>query len=195
MTRGARLAFLFDLLLVILFALCLWAPWDRAADVTNSSLNMLWLTLPMALAHRGMGLDTVTVTVTICAIAIAALGAVLAIVARIRGNAVLRAAGILLFAASVAILMPAWTAVGFLGAVLLVVALRARFVPVPAMPAVAAALSELWPLGYAAGFAAFAWRYNPQSLLKVLVIAFGLSLVARALVPAGYGRERGGDVV
>jgi hypothetical protein len=193
MTRAARLAFLFDLLLVVVFALCLWAPWDRAADVSNASLNMLWLTLPMALAHRGGHLDTVTVTVTLCAIAAVAVGAALAIVARIRGSAVLRAVGIFLFAASVAILMPEWTAVGFLGAVLLVVALRARFVPVPAMPTVAAVLTELWPLGYAAGFAAFAWRYNPQSLLKVLVIAFGLSLVARALVPSEYGR-RGGEL-
>jgi hypothetical protein len=50
--------------------------------------------------------------------------------------------------------------------------------------ALVAFLSELWPLGYAAGFATLAWRYNPQLLLKALVIALGVSLVARALVPS-----------
>jgi hypothetical protein len=54
--------------------------------------------------------------------------------------------------------------------------------------ALVAFLSELWPLGYTAGFAALAWRYNPQLLLRTLVIALGVSLVARALLPS---RENG----
>jgi hypothetical protein len=59
-----------------------------------------------------------------------------------------------------------------------------RFAAMRPASALVAVLSELWPLGYAAGFAALAWRYNPQLLLKALVIAFGASLVARALVPS-----------
>ena len=50
--------------------------------------------------------------------------------------------------------MPLWTAVGFLGALLLIVALRARFVAMRPATVLAAFLSELWPLGYAAAFAA-----------------------------------------
>jgi hypothetical protein len=80
--------------------------------------------------------------------------------------------------------MPLWTALGFLGALLLIVALRARFVAMRPVAALVAVLSELWPLGYVAGFAAFAWRYNPQLLIKTLVIALGMSLVARALLPS-----------
>jgi hypothetical protein len=66
----------------------------------------------------------------------------------------------------------------------LIVALRARFISMHPMTALIALLSELWPLGYAAGFAVLAWRYNPQLLIKALVIALGVSLVARALVPS-----------
>jgi hypothetical protein len=101
-----------------------------------------------------------------------------------RGSSILWAAGAFLFGCSVSILMPLWTAVGFLGALLLIVALRARFIAMRPVTALPALLSELWPLGYAVGFAALAWRYNPQLLLKALVIAFGVSLVARALVPS-----------
>jgi hypothetical protein len=123
-------------------------------------------------------------SVTISALVFAALGALLSIAARLRGSSVLWAAGAFLFGCSMAILMPLWTAVGFLGALLLILALRARFAAMRPATALAAVLSELWPLGYAAGFAVLAWRYNPQLLLKALVIAFGASLVARALVPS-----------
>ena len=170
--------------LVVVFGLCLWAPWDRAAFAASSSLNMLWLSLPMILAHQGAHMETATVTVTIMALVTAAIGALLSIAGRLRGSAGWWAAGMFLFACSVAILMPIWTAVGFLGAVLLLVALRARFAPIRATNALAAVLSELWPVGYAIGFAVLAWHYNPQLLIKVLMVAFGISLVARALLPA-----------
>lgn len=179
-----RRAVVLEFALVVVFALCLWAPWDRAASAASSSLNMLWLSLPMMLVRPGVRLETVTVTVTICTLIVAVLGAVLSIAARMRGTAALWAAGLFLFACSVAILMPMWTAVGFLGAVLLLLALRARFAPIPATNALAAVLSELWPVGYAIGFAVLAWHYNPQWLIKALVIAFGLSLVGRALLPS-----------
>lgn len=184
MTRSSRLSIVLESVLVLVFALCLWAPWDRATDAASSSLNMLWLSLPMALSHRGMALASVTLSVTICALVVAALGAALAIAGRAHGKAVVWAIGMFLFAVAVAILMPKWTAVGFLGAVLLVLALRVRFTVIAPVRALGAVLRELWPLGYAIGFAALAWHYNPQFLIKALVIAFGLSLVARALLPS-----------
>jgi hypothetical protein len=190
MSVKTRLGVVLELALVAVFAVCVWAPWDRATDAATSSINMLWLSLPMMLARRGAHLETVTATVTICTLATAAIGALLAVAARMRGSAGLWAAGMFLFAGAVAILMPVWTAVGFLGAVLLLVALRARFAPVGRMRALAAVLTELWPVGYAVGFAVLAWRYNPRLLIQVLVVSLGLSLVARALVPTAVVGEK-----
>jgi hypothetical protein len=184
MTRAGRVALVVEAAIVLVYALFLWAPWDRGASAASSSVNMLWLSLPMMFARQGTHMATATVTVTLCGLVAAMLGALLTIAARMRGSAGLWAGGIFLFACSVAILMPVWTAVGFLGAVLLLVALRARFAPILATNALAAVLSELWPVGYAVGFAALAWHYNPQLLIKVLVIAFGVSLVGRALAPS-----------
>jgi hypothetical protein len=194
MTRSARLPSgrlarvglpaLFDILIALVYALFLWAPWDRVQSGAQSTpFTLAWLALPVGLAHHGLSLAYATMTVTICALAAAALAALLSIAARMRASAVLWAAGGWLFGCSVAILMPLWTAVAFLGALLLLLALRTRFVPMQRASTLTAFLNELWPLGYAAGFAALAWRYNPQLLLKTLVIAFGISLVARALVP------------
>ena len=184
MTRSARLAVVFDIAIILVFALFLWAPWDRAADAASSSLNMIWLALPVILSRHGFHLESATISVTICALTAAALGTLLSIVAHIRGSAALWAVGTCLFGASVAILMPPWTAVGFLGALLLLLGLRARFVATPIVTVTVAFISELWPLGYAAGFAVLAWRYNPQLLLKALLISFGVSLIARAMMPS-----------
>jgi hypothetical protein len=183
-----RLRIVFDVAIVFIFALFLWAPWlrinsGRTADA-SSSTTMAWLALPVTLARHGLPLESATVTVTISALVAVSLGALISIAARMRGNAVLWAVGAFLFGSSVAILMPLWTAVGFLGALLLIVALRARFAAMRLATALVAVLSELWPLGYAASFAVLAWRYDPQLLIKALVIALGVSLVARALLPA-----------
>jgi hypothetical protein len=179
-----RLLIVFDVAIVFIFALFLWAPWDRGLVAAASSMTMTWLALPVTLTRHGLHLEFATLTVTISALVAVSLGALLSIAARMRGSAVLWAAGAFLFGCSVAILMPLGTAVGFLGALLLIVALRARFVAMRPVTALVAFLSELWPLGYAAGFAALAWRYNPQLLIKALVIALGASLVARALLPS-----------
>jgi hypothetical protein len=192
MNRAARLSFLLEAALVLVYAVFLWAPWDRAA---NSPVNMLWLSLPMMFARRGSHLDTVTITITICALITAVAGALLSVAARVRGSSGLWAGGMFLFACSVAILMPLWTAVGFLGAVLLLLALRIRFAPIPATRAVGAVLSELWPLGYAAGFAVLTWHYNPQLLIKVLIVALGVSLVGRALAPGQWAGAKSPRVV
>jgi hypothetical protein len=181
--RNDGLIVVFDIVLILIFALFLWAPWERTADA-SSSATMAWLALPVMLARHGVHLESATIAVTISALVVAALGALLSIAARMRGSSVLWAAGAFLFGCSVSILMPLWTAVGFLGALLLILALRARFIAIRPTSVLVAFLSELWPLGYAAGLAALAWRYNPQLLIRTLVIAFGVSLVARALVPA-----------
>jgi hypothetical protein len=174
---------LIDAALVLVFALCLWAPWDRAAGSAPPTANMMWLTLPLALARGGMHLETVTVTFTIGAVSICALGALLAVGGRMRGAAGLWAAGLFLFAASVAILMQPGTAAGFLGGVLLLLALRVRLAPPGALPPLAAILRELWPLAYAAAFALLARRYEPRLLVQALTISLGISLVARAILP------------
>jgi hypothetical protein len=186
--RTARLLLVFDLAIVFLYALFLWAPWERAAAAAgSSSFSMTWLVLPVMLARHGIHLVSATITVTIAALVAATLAALLSIVARMRGSASWWAAGTWLFGCSVAILMPPVTAIGFLGALLLIVALRARFVATRPAPALVAVLSELWPIGYAASFAVLAWRYNPQLLIKALLIAFGASLIAHALMPSREG--------
>ena len=49
-----------------------------------------------------------------------------------------------------------------------------------------AVLSESFAILYALCLSIFAWRYNPHVLLRCLLISLGLSLVARALLPAGW---------
>jgi hypothetical protein len=183
-SRNGVLLLTFDLAIVLAFALFLWAPWDRIADAGSPAATMAWLALPMILARHGFHLEYATAIVTISALVAAALGALLSIAARLRGSAALCAVGACLFGSSVAILMPLETAIGFLGTLMLIAALRARFVAMGPATALVAVLSELWPIGYAIGFAVLAWRYNPQLLIKALVIALGASLVARALLPS-----------
>ncbi len=182
MTSG-RLAILFEIAIVCLFALFLCGPWRWMDQGQSAPVTLAWLAIPGTLAHHGLTIAYATMTVTIGALVAAGLGALLSIVARRRGATALWAAGVWLFGCSVAILMPMWTAVGFLGALLLLVALRARFSAMHPASLLTAILSELWPLGYAAGFAALAWRYSPQLLIKTLLVALGVALVARAFVP------------
>jgi len=186
-SANARLGVVLEFVLVAVFALCVWAPWERAT--ATSSLNMIWLWLPITLGRHGWHFETVTVTITICTLTTAAIGALLAIAGRMRGSVGFWAAGMFLFACAVAILMPVWTAVGFLGAVIFLLALRARFAAMGSMRALAAVLTELWPVGYAVGFAVLAWRYNPRLLIQVLLVSLGLSLVARAVVPSAGVRS------
>lgn len=169
--------------IVLLVLVFLGLPILSPAPGTGGSSNLLWLALPVWLAHHGIGLESATVNVTISALVLALAGAALSIVARLRANALLWTVGMLCFGLSIATLMQPWTAVFFVGALLLILALRARLVPLHPSTAVQAIVLELWPLGYAAGYAVLAWRYNPQLLWRVLLIALGAALVARAAVP------------
>jgi protein-S-isoprenylcysteine O-methyltransferase Ste14 len=54
----------------------------------------------------------------------------------------------------------------------------------PARPQwLAAGMAEILPVGYALCLAVLAWRYEPQLLEQCLLVCFGISLVARALLP------------
>lgn len=43
--------------------------------------------------------------------------------------------------------------------------------------------AEIFPVAWALCLAVLAWRYEPRLLIRCLLVAFGLSLVARALLP------------
>ncbi len=47
--------------------------------------------------------------------------------------------------------------------------------------------AEIIPIGYALCLAILAWRYQPELLVRCLIVCFGLSLVARALLPKQQG--------
>lgn len=46
-----------------------------------------------------------------------------------------------------------------------------------------AAVAECYPLGFTLCLAALAWRYEPLLLIRCLLVCFGISLVARAMLP------------
>lgn len=46
-----------------------------------------------------------------------------------------------------------------------------------------AAIAECYPAGFALCLAILAWRYEPLLLIRCLLICFGISLVARAMLP------------
>jgi len=47
-----------------------------------------------------------------------------------------------------------------------------------------ACLGELFPIGIFVSFAILSWQYNSLTLEKAVLISFGISLVARALIPS-----------
>ena len=44
-------------------------------------------------------------------------------------------------------------------------------------------VAESYPAGFALCLAALAWRYQPMLLMRCLIVCFGISLVARAVLP------------
>jgi protein-S-isoprenylcysteine O-methyltransferase Ste14 len=54
-----------------------------------------------------------------------------------------------------------------------------------------AVLSEIAPIGVFIALAFFSWSYDNRLMAKVIIVSFGLSLVARALPPGtGMGIRR-----
>jgi protein-S-isoprenylcysteine O-methyltransferase Ste14 len=74
----------------------------------------------------------------------------------------------------------------------LVPRLRSRIPAAAAHPQwTTSTMAEIFPVAFSLCLAALAWRYEPRVLLKCLLVSFGLSLVARALLPekAAAGAE------
>jgi len=224
-------------LIAAIYCLGFWAPWTRYGDVPPDTTA--WLAVSTTLARWGwLPLDQATLLVTSLAIACAFAGAAL----RLWGTAFLGSSivqssamhatqvmaagpyrhlrnplylGSLLFALSVAILMPPSGALVFIVAVAvfyfrlilgeedfltsqlgepyrqyrqrvprLLPSPRPR-IPAPAARAqwLQAFLGEILPVGFALCLATLAWRYEPRLLIRCLLVCFGLSLVARALLP------------
>lgn len=44
-------------------------------------------------------------------------------------------------------------------------------------------ITEIYPAGFALCLAVLAWRYNPQLLIRCVLLCFGLSLITRAFLP------------
>lgn len=49
-----------------------------------------------------------------------------------------------------------------------------------------ALLSELTPIGVFVSLGLFSWSYNNRLMIRVILIAFGVSLIARALIPGVF---------
>jgi protein-S-isoprenylcysteine O-methyltransferase Ste14 len=49
-----------------------------------------------------------------------------------------------------------------------------------------AVLSELSPIGVFITFAVFSWSYDLQLMVRAIIISFGVSLIARGLLPAAH---------
>jgi protein-S-isoprenylcysteine O-methyltransferase Ste14 len=72
----------------------------------------------------------------------------------------------------------------------LIPALRSRVAASGAQPRWGQSLvAEFLPWGFALCLAVLAWRYQPQLLIRCLIVCFGLSLVARALLPKQQAAE------
>ncbi len=236
--KATQLEFRFRVwIIAALYCLGFWAPWTRYGDVPPDTTA--WLAVSTTLARwRWLPLDQATILVTGLAIACAIAGAAL----RLWGTAFLGASivhsgamqagqvmaagpyrhlrnplylGSLLFALSVAILMPPSGALVFVIAVAvfyvrlilgeeaflirqlgepyrhyrqhvprLLPSLRPRIPSPPAQPQwLQAFLGEILPIGFALCLAVLAWRYEPQLLIRCLLVCLGISLVARALLP------------
>jgi protein-S-isoprenylcysteine O-methyltransferase Ste14 len=224
-------------IIVALFCLGFSAPWDRIGAAAPATTAWLALSTTLARLHW-LSLEQATLLVTslaiFCAIAGAALrfwgtaflGASIVHSGAMHGDQVMAAGpyrhlrnplylGSILFAVSVAILMPPSGAAVFIVAVCvfyfrlilgeeaflahkigapyqeycqcvprLLPSLRPRIPAPPTRPQwLAAFIAEILPLGFALCLAVLAWRYEPELLIRCLLVCFGLSLVAKALLP------------
>ena len=226
-------------ILAALYCLGFTAPWIATRSRFGTSGSTAWLALSSNLARLNwLPLERASLAVTWVAIVCAFAGAAI----RVWGTAYLGSSivqsgamhagkvmaagpyrhvrnplyiGSILFALSVAILMPPSGAVVFilltvifyfrlilgeeaflanqLGASYLDYRQRVpRLLPsllprIPASPVrpqiLQSFLSEILPIGYALCLAVLAWRYEPGILEQCLLVCFGLSLVAHALLP------------
>ena len=159
------------------------APWQSA---NYADPHTLWVWLGVWQSTFGISSTSGIVVVTWLAIVISGLGAALRLWASAHSRPRLQALGSLLLAAAVCVLLPP---VGALIAlpVLLAFEVAGAASTRPATPGhtqwTAAWLQEVAALGIFVSFAALSWQYNAQLLVRALLIACGLGLVARAALP------------
>jgi hypothetical protein len=200
---------LLQLLVVVACVLGFWAPWD--SYLGGGPRTLTWLYLP-GLLVRSMRqpFSSATMIVTFSAVLLTAAGALLRLwsesVPRESSGGVpnqrtqfSRAAGTMLFSLGLAILMPP-SGAGFFLVSLLLVQLRELSSGIQrATPSAlsgnravsmmsrwkSALIAETFPLAYSICLVGFAWQYNPNLLLRCLLVCLGLSLITRALLPRG----------
>ena len=72
--------------------------------------------------------------------------------------------------------------------------LRTNLAPTGRQPSwLQGVLSEIAPIGIFASLAFFSWSYDNRLMAKVIIISFGVSLVARALLPDNWKEAGGAD--
>ncbi len=202
------------LALFLIYVLGLWAPWTRFSGEPVTLLWLVLSSQLVSTGWMGLQYATNTVTICAILLAFFGAilrvwgSARLSAAAEDRGFDKGRSAaspvrlvrsplyiGALLFALSVTILMPPTGALAFLIAVLLFSALLVpadeRALRVSSMPPAKpswrwghAVFGELFLVSFTVCLAVFAWRFNAQLLIRCLFICFGVSLIARALLPA-----------
>jgi hypothetical protein len=170
-------------LLCFCWILGLWAPWLPPGPGTA------WLGLSSWGAAHGLhSLEAssfyVTVAVTCCAL----LGAVLRVSQAVSGQVSLTARQIGLFAtcAPLGVLLPVEGAAFYLAGVAAIASagLWIGKVPAPGMePVWSRVLRESFPILATVCFLTMSWQYNAQWLMRGLLIAAGVALLVRALLP------------
>ena len=165
------------------------APWQW---LTHSNDSTLWLTSSTLLGRTGwFSLASATEAVTLGALLCLLLGVVFSVWSGFARRPLYVATWLQALGASV--LMPLSGAAFFLTACsLLTVFLVAAGKPFAPRPSSVASLSRPWiqiliaqlfPISFTVCFALFAWRYNAHILIRCLLVCYGVSLVAQALVP------------
>ena len=160
------------------------APWQSAS---YAGPHTLWVWLGVWQSTFGISSTSGIVVVTWLAIVLSGLGAALRLWASAHFRPRLQALGSLLLAAAICVLLPP---VGALVALPVLLAFEAAGAVSAARPATptrpqwtAAWLQEVAAVGIFVSFAALSWQYNAQLLVRALLIACGLGLVARAALP------------
>lgn len=160
------------------------APWQSAS---YAGPHTLWVWLGVWQSTLGISSTSGILVVTWLAVALSALGALLRLWSAAYGRPRLQALGSLLLALAICVLMPP---IGALVAMPVLLAFEAVGIA-SARPATQARtqwstawLQEVTPLGIFVSFAALSWQYNAQLLVRAMLIACGLGLIARAALPA-----------
>ncbi len=161
------------------------APWQSAG---YNGPRTLWVWLGVWQSTMGMSSTTGIVLVTWLAVALSGLGAWLRVWAAANDGRRLLAAGSLLLALAVSVLMPPVGALAVLPVLVayeVVVIASTKDSGITPRQWTSALLREVAALGVFVSFAALSWQYNAQLLERALLIACGLGLVARAALPMG----------